>query len=476
MIAAPRHSDFGDWLSPMLVKELRQGMRSRVFAAAFYLTQLLMILSTVFSLVAASRTDNATADIFGFLNGLFWFMVSVPLLFVMPLLGFGALHAEMKARTLELVFLTRLSAWRIVAGKWTALMAETLLLVCAILPYVILRYFLGGVDILEDLQGLFLLVVASALLTATTLAMSPYESKLLRALFVVGLIFVFQSLIGILFAWMAFSRTGISSSSSIPVWQVYVVLLAFVPAYILLALEIAASRIAPPAENHAVRKRLIGIYLLIVIPALAFMIPNAKGLYGISLLLLAVVIIDALAEPEEGLRVVRWPFQGLGKVGRALSLFFTPGWASASWYVLLVAGLGAAMLYSQSRLDDAMEVLEYVSYLGALVFPAALIRLLSPSTRYFLAFYIGLHALFAVMTFLVGMIAGITNEPMTKWICPIPNCALLLRFYDQIAGQQAADSLSLTGLVTAASLGVLLARALTPLRGGARPTVGKATS
>ena len=175
MLASSKHSDFGDWLSPMVVKELRQGMRSRIFVAAFYLTQLLMILSTVFGLIAASRTENVPSDLFGFLSGLFWFMVSVPLLFVMPLLGFGALHTEMKAGTLELVFLTRLSAWRIVAGKWTALMAETLLLVCAILPYVILRYFLGGVNIIEDLQSLFFLLLASALLTAATLAMSPYR-------------------------------------------------------------------------------------------------------------------------------------------------------------------------------------------------------------------------------------------------------------------------------------------------------------
>jgi hypothetical protein len=464
MIAASQHADFGDWLSPMLVKELRQGMRSRIFVAAFYLTQLLMILSTVFSVLAASRNDTATGDLFGFLNGLFWFLVSVPLLFVMPLLGFGALHAEMKARTLELVFLTRLSAWRIVAGKWTALMAETLLLVCAVLPYVILRYFLGGVDILEDLQGLFFLLIASALLTATTLAMSPYESKLLRALFVIALIFVFQSLIGLLFAGMAFARTGISSSSSVSTWQVYLVLLAFVPAFIVLALEMAASRIAPPAENHALRKRLIGIYLIIIPFALAFVIPNADGLYGIAWLLLALVIIDALAETQENLRAVRRPFERLGEIGRVVSPFFAPGWASASWYVLLVAGLGGVILYFQGRLDDAEEVLEYVSYLGSLVFPAALIRLINPSTRFFLGFYIGLHVFLAAVTFPVAMIGGISNEPLTAWLCPIPNCVFLLRVSDQVTAQQAAEFLKFTGLVTAASLGILLARSLTPLR------------
>ncbi|HEU4679580.1 MAG TPA: hypothetical protein VFS35_08680, partial [Terrimicrobiaceae bacterium] len=292
-------------------------MRSRIFVAAFYVTQVLMILSTIFSLLAASAPESAPGNMVSFLNWLFWLMIGVPLLFFMPLLGFGALHSEMKARTLELVFLTRLSAWRIVFGKWAALMAETLLLVCSILPYVILRYFLGGVDILEDLQGLFFLLIGSALLTATTLAMSPYESKLLRALFVLGLIFIFQSSIGVLLAWIAFSGSGASSGSVVRLWQVYLILLAFVPAYLLLALEVAASRIAPPAENHAVRKRLIGMYLLLIIPLLTWVVPSARGLHFVSLILLAVVIIDALAEPIENLRAVRRSFAGLGPAGRS---------------------------------------------------------------------------------------------------------------------------------------------------------------
>lgn len=474
MIAASQQSDFADWLSPMLVKELRQGMRSRIFTLAFYLTQLLMILSTIFSLIAAAKADNATGDFFGFLNGLFWFMVSVPLLVVMPLLGFGALHTELKARTLELVFLTRLTAWRIVAGKWTALMAETLLLVCAILPYVILRYFLGGVDILEDLQGLFFLLVTSALLTAMTLALSPFESKLLRALFIIGLIFAFQSLVGLLFAWLAFARTRFSSTSSFPAWPVYMILLAFVPALIALALEIAASRIAPPAENHSVRKRLLGIYLLLVPCVLDLLIPDAEELYWVSLLFVALVIVDALAEPRENLRSIYSTFERLGKMGRSAALFFTPGWPSASWYLLLVASLAGAMLYSTSHLDDAEELLEFISYIGFLAFPAALIRLIHPSTRFFLALYIGLHGFLAIVTLLVAMISGISNELMTVWICPIPNCAFLLML-TQFTTQQAVECLRLTGWVTAASLGILLARSMNPFA-NSRQKAAKAIS
>ena len=236
------------------------------------------------------------------------------------------------------------------------------------------------------------------------------------------------------------------------------------PGLLVLALEIAASRIAPPAENHAVRKRLVGIYLLLIAPALALILGEANGIYGISLLFLAVVVVDAIAEPQETLRAVYRPFLRMGRPGGLLSLFFTPGWASASWYVLLLAGLGGVMLFSQGRLNDAEQMLEYVSYLGLLVFPAALIRLFIPNTRFFLGFYIGLQFLFAAVTLLVGMISGISNEPMTAWLCPIPTCVFLLNTVEQVKSGQITEFLAVTGLVTAASLGILLARTIAPLR------------
>ena len=222
------------------------------------------------------------------------------------------------------------------------------------------------------------------------------------------------------------------------------------------------------------RKRLIGLYLLLIAPVLVLILGNANGIYGLSLLLLAVVVIDALAEPQETVRAVYRPFLRIGRPGRLLSLFFTPGWASASWYVLVLVGLGGVMLFFQGRLSDAEQILEYVSYLGSLVFPAALIRLITPNTRFFLGFYIGLQFLFAAMTLLFGMISGISNGPMPPWLCPIPTCVFLLNAIDQVKSEQITEFLAVTGLVTAASVGILLARAITPLRNTGWWTSGRA--
>lgn len=463
MTSTETRSDFADWLSPMLVKELRQGMRSRIFMAAFYLTQLLMILCVIFNLTLASNADAPT-PLIGFLNGLFWFMISVPLLFVMPIRGFTALHGEMKTGTLELVFLTRLSAWRITLGKWTAIVVQTLLLVCAVLPYVLLRYFLGGVDIIVDLQTLLFIVLGSAGLTAITIAISPYESKLLRALFVLGMIGMFQFLIGLIFAWVASSSFGGTASSSLAPWHVYTGLALFLPAFIILALEIGASRIAPAAENHALRKRLIGLYALLIAPLFVLAGGKAEVVFILALFLIAVVIVDALAEPVVMVRSLYLPFARHGTRGRIAALFLTPGWPSAAWYVALICALGTGILMWRGHLNDARTGLGYISLLGAAIFPAAAIRLFAPSTKHFLGFYIAIQFFLVAFTLIVGMMSGISEQHLANWLCPIPNSVFLLNMVGEIKGDDMPMFLIAAILSTMISLGVLLIRSIVPLR------------
>ncbi len=463
MTSTSTRADFGDWLSPMLVKELRQGIRSKVFMAAFFLTQVLMILSVVFNLTAVNEGDGA-GKMVDFLNGLFWFLIGVPLLFLMPIRGFGSLYGEIKAGTLELVFLTRLSALRIAAGKWTALMVQTLLLVAAVLPYVLLRYFLGSVDVVQDLQSVLILLLASGMLTAATIALSPYESKILRALFSVGMIFGFIFLLFGLIGVIAGNAIRGSMGGSFAPWTFYFGAILFAPAFIFLGLEVAASHIAPPAENHAIRKRLLGIYLLLAAALLALLGANAAAAYRVALVLLGVVVIDTLAEPQRFVRSVYMPFLKQGPAGKTLALFFTPGWVSASWFLIILTAVGGGLLGLHGQLDDREDVLRIVSLLGWLIFPAALIRLAAPETKYFLGLYIALQFLFAAVTFLVNIMAGISQEPMTMWLCPLPPCTFLLTFFGQVKDMQMNDFLWVTGLVTAASLGLLLARTITPLR------------
>ena len=97
-------ADFADWLSPMLVKELRQGVRTRVFVILFILLQVCMLLDLVLSLLIASTGASTSEGTY-----FFWFMVSVPTLLIIPISGLGAIGNEIRGNTLELIFLTRLT-------------------------------------------------------------------------------------------------------------------------------------------------------------------------------------------------------------------------------------------------------------------------------------------------------------------------------------------------------------------------------
>ena len=103
----------------MLVKELRQGVRTRVFVSLFILLQVTMLLTVSLTLLVAAHGEDASAG-----TVFFWIFVGLPVLVVLPLNGLGAVNGEIKANTLELIFLTRLTAFRIVAGKWLAIFVQ----------------------------------------------------------------------------------------------------------------------------------------------------------------------------------------------------------------------------------------------------------------------------------------------------------------------------------------------------------------
>ena len=156
--------DFPDWLPPMLVRELRQGIQSGAFFWTFLLLQLLLVLHAAFTVLATSgRFDG---DLIRASGGFFWGILVITVGFVIPLRGLNAIATERVGNNLDLVRLTRLSATRIVAGKWAAIVAQVLLVTAAILPYLVLRYFLGGVNVVAELVRLGWLVVAAAVVAA----------------------------------------------------------------------------------------------------------------------------------------------------------------------------------------------------------------------------------------------------------------------------------------------------------------------
>ena len=147
--------DFSDRLSPMVVKEMRQGLRGKVFVSMLVVFQLIMTLVVAMAAGGESESDVRT---------FFWLALMLVMLVGLPMRGFGLLAAEQKEATLDMLMLTSISSMRIVFGKWLALFTQSLLLVVSLLPYMLARYHFGGVEVVNELVALYFVLLLSALL------------------------------------------------------------------------------------------------------------------------------------------------------------------------------------------------------------------------------------------------------------------------------------------------------------------------
>jgi ABC-type transport system involved in multi-copper enzyme maturation permease subunit len=231
-----------DRLSPILVKELRQGIRSQLFTGSFLLVQALLFLFGLSFVLSDSLQKDSTAD-----SLLFWTTLAVPLLILVPASASQAIEREVSGRTLDLLLLTRLSSYRIVLGKWASVVAQASLLLVSALPYVILRYFLGGIDVVGELKTLGGLLLASGLLAGIAMGFwSLNLPRLAKWAAVLFLIWVAPVLL-----LMAFSPHGAFATpfGLAPLAWIYGAL------FMLVMIESAAARIGPPSENHWTRVR-----------------------------------------------------------------------------------------------------------------------------------------------------------------------------------------------------------------------------
>jgi hypothetical protein len=454
---APNPNDFADWLSPMLVKELRQGMRARAFVISFLLLQGAMIFNVVLGLIAS--VDHSDTS---FTTGFFWTMISVPLLMVMPMSGLGSVANEIKANTLDLIFLTRLSARRIIAGKWLAIVSQSALLVCAVLPYAVLRYFLGGVDLARDLITIALMLAASALLSSVMVASSPYQSKVIRSVFTGLLVFVLPY--GGLFVFETSFRGSVVSGGWFMDWRSILALVAISVLFLILMLEIGASKIAPAAENHAARKRLIGFLFL----ATAFCVgsrPGAEPILLAAFILSLPICVTALCEEPEPIASICRPFVERGWIGRLAGRVFYPGWPSGVFFSALLLGGFYGLFRSRGMQNDPREIAMFLSLCGAIVLPIACSKLFMPRNRRTLAVFWAFQAVSSLLTIFAGLIDKNKHTEMRTIISVLPGCAFLHSFFDVHMLREIFPTFALiSGIVTAICIGVLLIKSVKPFR------------
>jgi hypothetical protein len=161
-------SDWPDWMNPILVKELRQSLRSRWFEMIFLWLCGSLTLITAFGTTIDARTGTTSV---------FWIAVVATFHLLLPLRSALSASDDQQRGNVELIRVIGISAETLANQRFTALFFHTLILASLVLPHVTLRYFMGGIDLIDELQYL-------ALLTFTT----P----------VVGSVFLWLSILGTL--------------------------------------------------------------------------------------------------------------------------------------------------------------------------------------------------------------------------------------------------------------------------------------
>lgn len=407
--------DFPDRLSPMLVKELRQGMRARGFIILFLAFQ--AVLAFLLLTVGSNASDSAGS----IASGMIFTLFGIASLLIQPMRGVNALSAEITGNTIEMMALTRLTASRIVLGKWSAIVSQTALILITIIPYLILRYFLGGMILLGELVFLTLMFLTSIALTAITVGLSGTTTKLVRALPTVGIVLVLFSGPTYLFSGGAKSLINFCTMND---WTSRIVIfsyLSFISYFGWCALSYGISAIAPVAENHSTLRRLIAFSLTLAAEAIGFhpdTEPEAITLILAFILIPAVIV--ALTEPSILLPPIYKPFLKRGLVGRFASLFLLPGWPAGVFYTGLLVATAAAGIYgssvSKTHSNYPIEAtIVCLACLGSLLLPALLSANFTKQENKRFTTFIAFALASAILTIVPGILVNIDNNEQLLW-------------------------------------------------------------
>ena len=394
-------ADFPDRLSPMVVKELRQGLRTRLFGGVMLVLHALLVLIT---LMGGASADGSSVR--GLMDGL----ITLVLCVIFPLCGFSALAGEIKSNTMDMLVLTRLSAGRIVLGKWAAIVVLSLLVTISLAPYLVARYVYGGSDLLTDLVGLGHQWVVSAVLTAAVVALSTQKQFWIRTLFI-ALPFLFVLLTSWSWSILFTFKRGLAASSP---WLQYLFLLAVSGWLIFALLSFGASRIAPAASMLPVTKRTVNFAALLLLAALEWYSSGGVSVSKACFLLVIVASLDAMTDDRRNLPSIYLPFYKRGWWGRLASHFLAPGWMHGFIYSLLLTGTAMALVgWAEDR--DAVTRLWLV---GCCLWASVLsgqILAVARTGDYLSATLAGLCIL-AFLSMMTSLLVGYTHKFDLAWL------------------------------------------------------------
>ena len=425
----------GDRFNPIVVKEIRQALKSRQFVGTFLLLLLAAWAGSVFGVSYLGESIDYGSPAVMFYAG-FFFALCVASLIIVPFSTFRSIVEERTETTLELLQITALSPLQIVRGKTQSAMVQVLVYYCAIAPFIAFTALLPGFDIVHVAFSLVMLFITALCFSMVALAIGAYARKTtsqsLSSLVVIAMAFG---------GMMAFFSSTTAAGERIrfdepETWWALalIVFLGLSTAYV--CEQAAVAQLTFDSDNRSTRIRLaVGAqWLLCWIGLLTFLIVRhrppmrsdaSNAILTLTATYITVVGLLFVGEPDSLSRRVS---RGLprSRVLRVLWALFLPGGARGLLFALVslvVLGFLVTVLVPQLTptriLNDRQEsryaiaLAAYsVIYLAAGTWLARLLRRVTPGIY-------SLHVLaFLVLANLLLVVAAQVIHFLSREIVP----------------------------------------------------------
>jgi hypothetical protein len=418
-----------DWLSPVVIKEVRQMVRGRDFMSSFASCLFAGLLVAFFGAGDALGGEGTSGR---------WTFVSLMTcltilgLAVVPLGAFSALRIERMEQTLELITLTALSPRRVVIGKLLAQGVKLATLFAAVAPFIAMSFLLGGVDFVTILIALLVLFMWSLWASAAGLFLSTLlKSRAMSGLVFAGVGIMALMMFGIsrplffLLSRGAFTTGmgfGVSPAAGQFWWTLAITTTACLMTMANLVL-LAENRLSLPTENRvtALRIGFLAQFLLIVGWFLTFIneppgtrlpaIPAFGAFGGVHMAVVAMfTVTEDLIVPRRALLQMHRPSRW-----RWVLAMFRPGGGRGAAYVLVQMAifLAAAWLFEPPAdfLRWSLAMCGYICLFTGV--PTLAFRLARPAHPASLLLRAGLLLVLSLSLLLPDLIYSVLWQPDT---------------------------------------------------------------
>jgi hypothetical protein len=320
-----------DVAGPILVKEVRQGLRAKAFAICF---GVLLFACLVLALHAAGQVATQGDPVGPKYLALFFAAQSVVCLFVIPFTAYRSMAREIDEETWVLLVLTGLTARRIAYGKASSSLLQALLFASCCAPFVLFSYYLQGIALLTVVAGAVLTFSACVCLVCGAVALGTEGvtriGRRVTELVALAILLAFTAAAVLVGVWLA--KEGSSLVIDRGFW-IFVLAIAYVcwsSAWVFLEAAAANLALASETSTGLVRKALLAQHLVALVGAWATSLLSEHTLYQA---VAAASIVDSLMLVVAGFFLVSerdgFPYTPTWKVGWA-----APG-ALRGWKLLL---------------------------------------------------------------------------------------------------------------------------------------------